>query len=344
MSKLIENVALCDLRNSLKPKKHVIYFPKERQYDLKSALSRLPSPHHHFDEFQTKAFRAVLSMIPEEIVRELISFKNTPTSPGYLIIRGLPFDQDLPDTPPDGGRSKNKTTFISEGINVGVGTLLGEVFGYDSEKNGELIHNICPTQESAHVLSNESSEVDFKFHVDNSFFEFRPHVLGLFCLRPDRTAAAATTLVEIKTALKELTPFEVNLLRLPLFRLRTPRSFQKNFEVGAWTMPVPVIFGPAQSPEVRLSYNGVEAITESARLVLEKLEKILQNDSVSLKWHSQPGDLILINNRKALHGRTYFKARYDGQDRWLQRVYVHTDPWMSRHSQHEGVVFGWSKP
>jgi hypothetical protein len=34
------------------------------------------------------------------------------------------------------------------------------------------------------------------------------------------------------------------------------------------------------------------------------------------------GDLLLINNHKAVHGRKPFKARYDGTDRWLQRLLV----------------------
>ena len=34
------------------------------------------------------------------------------------------------------------------------------------------------------------------------------------------------------------------------------------------------------------------------------------------------GDVIILDNFKALHGRRAFKARYDGHDRWLKRVNV----------------------
>ena len=30
-------------------------------------------------------------------------------------------------------------------------------------------------------------------------------------------------------------------------------------------------------------------------------------------------DLLLLNNRSAVHGRAAFAASYDGHDRWLQR-------------------------
>ena len=34
------------------------------------------------------------------------------------------------------------------------------------------------------------------------------------------------------------------------------------------------------------------------------------------------GDLLVIDNRRAVHGRSKFRARFDGTDRWLQRTFV----------------------
>jgi L-asparagine oxygenase len=36
----------------------------------------------------------------------------------------------------------------------------------------------------------------------------------------------------------------------------------------------------------------------------------------------QTGDLLVIDNNKTIHGRKQFQARYDGTDRWVQRVLV----------------------
>ncbi|WP_158712205.1 TauD/TfdA family dioxygenase [Streptomyces rimosus] len=33
----------------------------------------------------------------------------------------------------------------------------------------------------------------------------------------------------------------------------------------------------------------------------------------------EAGDLIIVDNRAAVHGRTAFRPRYDGQDRWQRR-------------------------
>jgi alpha-ketoglutarate-dependent taurine dioxygenase len=39
----------------------------------------------------------------------------------------------------------------------------------------------------------------------------------------------------------------------------------------------------------------------------------------------QPGDAIFIDNRRVVHGRAPFRARYDGTDRWLKRINVMRD-------------------
>ena len=36
----------------------------------------------------------------------------------------------------------------------------------------------------------------------------------------------------------------------------------------------------------------------------------------------EPGDLLVVDNAVAVHGRSPFRARFDGTDRWLQRSFV----------------------
>ena len=39
----------------------------------------------------------------------------------------------------------------------------------------------------------------------------------------------------------------------------------------------------------------------------------------------EAGDLLVVDNRRAVHGRSEFRARFDGTDRWLQRTFVVDD-------------------
>ena len=38
-----------------------------------------------------------------------------------------------------------------------------------------------------------------------------------------------------------------------------------------------------------------------------------------------PGEMLIIDNRRSIHARSIFSPRYDGTDRWLQRGYARRD-------------------
>jgi alpha-ketoglutarate-dependent taurine dioxygenase len=44
----------------------------------------------------------------------------------------------------------------------------------------------------------------------------------------------------------------------------------------------------------------------------------------------RPGECLFIDNYKAVHGRSSFKAKFDGTDRWLKRINVVRDLRKSR--------------
>jgi L-asparagine oxygenase len=35
--------------------------------------------------------------------------------------------------------------------------------------------------------------------------------------------------------------------------------------------------------------------------------------------------MLIIDNRRSIHARSIFSPRYDGTDRWLQRIYARRD-------------------
>jgi alpha-ketoglutarate-dependent taurine dioxygenase len=43
-----------------------------------------------------------------------------------------------------------------------------------------------------------------------------------------------------------------------------------------------------------------------------------------------PGECVFIDNYKAVHGRSSFKARFDGTDWWLKRINITRDLRKSR--------------
>ena len=65
-------------------------------------------------------------------------------------------------------------------------------------------------------------------------------------------------------------------------------------------------------------------------MALEAVAQVCGQPDVAQGVYLQPGQMLLINNRKGAHSRTPFTARFDGTDRWLQRLYVRRSLWELR--------------
>lgn len=210
---------------------------------------------------------------------------------------------------------------------AGVGQTMGNIFSYQFEKKGEMIHNICPVPGKQTSLSNEGSSSDFRYHTEVAFMDYRPQFLSLFCLRGDRDNRAATTIADIRDALPLISNNLMTELRKPQFQIGAPQSFSNGYSNQTKGRTGPVIYGNPKNPEVRLNFNSMIGNNGKAEMALRELEEILCSPSVMINIKSEPGDLILLDNRKAVHGRTPFQAYFDGQDRWLHRIYIHQDSW-----------------
>jgi hypothetical protein len=57
--------------------------------------------------------------------------------------------------------------------------------------------------------------------------------------------------------------------------------------------------------------------------VLVRLRNLIEEIKTSVVL--EPGDLLVVDNNIAVHGRSPFAPRFDGYDRWLQRSFVVTD-------------------
>jgi L-asparagine oxygenase len=196
---------------------------------------------------------------------------------------------------------------------------LGDVIGYADEKEGSLVHDVCPVPGRETSQENASS-VHFDLHTENAFHRVPPDHVGLACLRPDRDGLGHTLVASMERALPTLPARAVAVLRQPRYRVRPPASF------GGGDLPrecLPVLTGHPDAPTVRHAHHTPVAADAEAAGALRQAAAALAAVAVSIA--ARPGDLLLIDNRAALHGRTAFHPRFDGEDRWLQRCYVVAD-------------------
>jgi L-asparagine oxygenase len=285
-----------------------------------------PSPHTEYLRYSV-ASRKLATLLPDSLLTLLTLFRTHPQAPGALVIKGLPIDPDLVATPGDGGRS-NKESFDSEAMQGAIGSFFGDLFSYATEKKGEIIQNIVPVASRELVRSNEGSRADFWLHTENAFFDFRPDYLLLLALRAGFADLATTTMANAREALALISSEHAAILRQSLFQIAAPESFLDSHGHKVWSRPLPVITGDAEHPESRVNFNGVMALTEAAEDALQAWRMAV--DHVTVGFVLQPGEMLVIDNRKALHGRKPFNAQFGPKARWLQRAYVRSTLWHGR--------------
>ncbi|WP_181771579.1 TauD/TfdA family dioxygenase [Amycolatopsis pittospori] len=301
-----------------------------------SELRTFPNPVDDIDR-SLAMLRVAFSRLPIDQLQTILDFGRHVDTPGVALVRNLPVDPELPETPIDGEPSKDKKTFVAETVLLGLSQLLGEPVGFTTEKSGRLVHDVVPVSAGARSQTNQSSHVFLNFHNDIVHDEVgrydvsNPDFLVLNCVRQDGNKEAVTYYADGRDISAALSPEVLETLRRPLFRLNAPGSYVRDVAKGADVLSdlVPVISGPADSPEVAVSANGVVGETVEAEQALEELQRICREVAHQVKL--EPGTALLINNRKGLHARSQFFARHNGRDRWLQRTYIRRSLWTIRY-------------
>ena len=88
---------------------------------------------------------------------------------------------------------------------------------------------------------------------------------------------------------------------------------------------------------MRMATIATRALTPRAEAALVAFGEAC--DAAARTLRLMPGDMAVLDNRVTAHGRTPFRPRYDGADRWVQRTFVIADLRRSRdHRPHDGYI------
>ncbi|MFF4159228.1 TauD/TfdA family dioxygenase [Streptomyces sp. NPDC001678] len=276
--------------------------------------------------------RQLSCLLPTRLLDTVRRYRHDPGAQGTLVIAGLPIEEDaLPDTPGVPGSVEREAT-VPAAAAVLVGLQLGELVAYREEKSGALVQNVVPVRGLETSQSNAGS-VPLEFHVENAFHPNRPDFVGLTCLRQAVGQSAGTLVASIRHALPLIPEADREVLHRARFVTAPPPSFRS----GESTTPHPVLDGSPDDPNICVDFNATTALDDEGKQALERLRLTLNDVSASVEL--QCGEMVFVDNRIVLHGRADFTPRYDGRDRWLQRIFVHLDGRRSRiHRTHNGAV------
>jgi len=299
---------------------------------LRRRLEQLPDPSVDLEGLLAGLVQAA-ALLPIDVVRTLLEIRSSSRAPGALLLTGLPIDRELPPTPADGARPPYKPGSVSERAILLCAVLLGEPVGYVAEKEGALVQDVFPTRAERTEPSNASSGVDLDFHTELTFSRDAPErplhlaapdfvlLLGLRS-HPDRSAM--TLVAETRDVLGRLQGSDVDMLREELFQLRAPHSFTRDADGSRpWSQRVALLHGGRHAPFLAFDGAcGVRALSPEAGAALDALRRACADPTLQASVQLRPGDLLAIDNTRAVHARSQYEARFDGEDRWLQRAYV----------------------
>jgi L-asparagine oxygenase len=257
-------------------------------------------------------------LLPADVHDALVDFADDGNDAGALLLRGLPVG-DLPPTPSIPS-SADKLNSTSEFALLTVARRLGQPVGYAPEHGGDLVQNISPVARDAERQVSTSSKSPLAFHTEAAFHPHRPRYLLLLCLKGD--PGAATTLCSVRALTDALSPRDRAVLATARFTTAADESYVGG--PSAQRSPArPILTGDLTRPKLWLDADLMRGTDDEAQAALERLSALASElaDGVVL----EAGDLLVVDNDVAVHGRSPFKPRFDGTDRWLQRTFVVAD-------------------
>jgi len=228
-----------------------------------------------------------------------------------MLFRGVPTGP-VPPTP------------LKNTLGIGAGTVLAErmralvpgtLVAYKEEANGALFQDVVPVPALETAQTSTGSRVPLEIHTEQAFSEARPDFLALGCLRGD--PGATTYTLDLETLVRHLTPEELEMLQRPLWTIGVDLSFRMNGWPGDRVGPVAILRDGGR----RLVFDQdlMEGLTPEAHGLIGRIVAIYEAHRVG--YVLEPGDVLVIDNRTTVHGRSAFEPRFDGTDRFLVRCF-----------------------
>ena len=242
---------------------------------------------------------------------------------GYLLFRNLPVECNR-KTPENIHEHIGETTIIARIQAILLSYLGGEIITYEAEGDGHIFQDIIPVKNMETQQTSIGSNVELEIHTEQAFSKYRPDFLSLACLRSDPNAW--TYILPINILLAHLSVEEIAFLKQPLWNIGVDLSFRlrgEAFMEGDIRGPIPILSFLQADIFLCFDQDLMVGITEEAQEMISKIVQIYYEHRISICL--QPGDILILDNRKVVHGRSAFSPKYDGTDRFLVRCFATLD-------------------
>ncbi|KAB1928228.1 hypothetical protein F8280_04085 [Micromonospora noduli] len=260
---------------------------------------------------------------PDEVRSELIRFGSRLSGRGALLLRGLPIaDATLGPTPADWTvEALAKRTWETETFLLAVASVLGEVFAFARQHDGNVVQNVVPISADAYTQKGTGSKVFLQWHTEDAYDRLRADFVALLCVRSDPSAKTAI----VHPDQVPVTPEHRKILMQPRFHIGVDPASGGSGRPEDGPM-LPILGEDADGNlTIRLDTDQVCAVAGDIGAA-EALEAFRRDIPSAARYLTlAAGDLLILDNYRTLHARTAYSPRFDGTDRWLQRVSITKD-------------------
>lgn len=279
--------------------------------------------------------KMISEAVPDRIKEIMYNFVKKGSPTGFLLCKIQIVQEDATiHTPKNNATNIGETTCLAK-IQALLISLLGEMIAYEGEGNGTLFQDIVPVQGMADYQSSTGSNSELEIHTEQAFSMLRPDFLSLACLRGD--ANAFTYILPLQCILDELSSDEIALLQQPLWYTGVDLSFKlggNEFINGDLRGPMPILDVAGACPRLIFDQDLMRGTDDASNKILKKIVAIYYRRRIS--HNLQPGEILFIDNRTSLHGRSSFSPKYDGFDRFLIRCFATLDYETSEYARKDG--------
>ncbi|MEU0217507.1 TauD/TfdA family dioxygenase [Streptomyces sp. NPDC006265] len=214
-------------------------------------------------------------------------------------------------------------------------SCLGDVFAWPTIQRGRMVQNLIPVESDREEQSGHGS-VALEWHTEDGFHQDRCRYLALLGIRnPDQVPTTLGSVHDVRLAEHHRSALHERrfLIRPDLEHLRQLAEFapeneilRRAHEMNENPEPVALLFGDPKAPCLRIDAPYTTALpdddeaAEALAAVVDELSRAQRDVVVG------EGDVLIVDNYRAVHGRRAFHPRFDGTDRWLKRMSVASTP------------------
>lgn len=314
-----------------------------------------------FSTVEDKAFADTCPLIGHGIpyrVRKLLNdFRNQRTGAGYLLIQGFPIDDESIGPTPAHWDAPwvYPRVFREEIFQCLISSSMGDIYGWRTQENGRYLRHIVPIEKDKNEQLGGSSSVVLLWHIEEAFHPQRADMMTIMCYRNDEKAA--TNICSLSDL--DIPSHYWNILSQSRFYIEPDKSHMPENNISEqWALgnddfaqirsflsdpkPIPVLQGRKGYERLQVDEAFMHAVDGDFE-AKEALEWLF--DQMNKNKHQivmKPGDILLIDNRVTVHGRSPYVPNYGPKARWLRRVNITADLCKSyqwKEKPHDRVIF-----